>query len=90
MDEFGDDLREAQQENAAGAAEDEESDDGLNEESDGELGEESDEESDEESNEESDKSCATRFRTFKPGRRVSCTSRAPCSVPATLSRHEHP
>ena len=47
MDEFGDDLREAQQENAAEAAGDEESDDGLNEESDGELGEESDEESDE-------------------------------------------
>jgi hypothetical protein len=34
MDEFGDDLREARQENAAEAAEDEESDDGLNEESD--------------------------------------------------------
>ena len=48
MDEFGDDLREARQENAAEAAGDEESDDGLNEESDGELGEESDEESDDE------------------------------------------
>ena len=42
MDEFGDDLREARQENAAEAAGDEESDDGLNEESDGELGEERD------------------------------------------------
>ena len=51
MDEFVDDLREAQQENAAEAAGDEESDDGLKEEWDGELGEESDGDSDEESDE---------------------------------------
>ena len=50
MDEFGDDLREARQENAAEAAEDEE----LGEESDGVSDEESDEESDGESGEESE------------------------------------
>ena len=77
MDGFGDDVREAQEENAAEDGElDAELDEELDEESDGESDEESDEERTKSRNRRT-KSCATRSRCFKPGRRISSES---CSM----------